>query len=392
MQGNSKQTPHLRNIFHVDENDLAWREALKAFPNHVPRFEDKASCVAFMKSQCLRESNPSEPGLKHSVTTLTDWEQIERYLLPKMLEYNRRFPVKPFNTDKFYRENKYFGSNPKAHPQPSSSSSDEVPFEGMNPEGAKKVADYVSSRLNLAVHHQMNYRSSVNTLQYLYHHMRCGIYVMVRSGQVVIFAPFVNKHYTNNWGAGFKIISEEEGSGSAPPTNSYERQAVVKRYYMDKEAQFGYQKDNYLPDTAQWWANGNIICNQHTTVEDQGKQEAEKKKREEKMDVDGVGGTGQEAVSQWWGDSFLLQIKDMIAETCRCREVSQSVCVLCCVVLCCAVLCWTSEGTCRVANDASNTQIALDQHGVSGRALRAKMVRGFVRTSEVKTTLFLHLI
>lgn len=351
MQGGSKLSPHLRNIFHVNENEPEWRDTLKTFDNHVPRFADKTSCVNFLKKHCLRESNPAEPGLQHSVTTLTDWDQIEKYLLPKMLEYNKKYPVKPMDTDSFYEKNIYFRKNKKNEGAPSSSSSssssgaDDGPQEaqeGLNPAGAAAVGDYVTSRLNLSIHHEMNYQSSLNTLKYMFYHLRCGIYVMVRGGEVVIFAPFVNKHYTNNWGLGFKMVSDQGGDSAAHPiTNRYESRAAVERYYDQKEALFGYQKDNYLPDTAEWWANGNIICNQHTSLEDKNKHEAAaaakskggNKRKGVSFGVDsttdaaasvgeGHGDGSGDASSQWWGDSFLLQIKDMIAETCRCREVS----------------------------------------------------------------------
>ena len=107
-------------------------------------------------------------------------------------------------------------------------------------------------------------------------------------------------------------------SAGATPANMEEMKTSVEHYYDKKEAVFGYKKDNYLPDTAKWWANGNIICNQHTSLDDKNKQDAAE------------AGTGEaEAFTQWWGDSFLLQIKDMIAETCRCREVSLGQGVLC---------------------------------------------------------------
>ncbi len=40
----------------------------------------------------------------------------------------------------------------------------------------------------------------MNTLNYCFNHMRCGIFVMIRKSRVVIFAPFCNKDYVNTWG------------------------------------------------------------------------------------------------------------------------------------------------------------------------------------------------
>lgn len=35
--------------------------------------------------------------------------------------------------------------------------------------------------------------------RYLFHHMRCGIFVCIRNKRLMVFAPFVNKDYTNDW-------------------------------------------------------------------------------------------------------------------------------------------------------------------------------------------------
>ena len=115
---------------------------------------------------------------------------------------------------------------------------------------------------------------------------------MIRQSNVVIFAPFVNKEFKNNWGDSFRIDSDD---------CNISNNDAVERYYQRKENYFGHKRDNYLEDISQWWANGNIICNQHVSLEDE-------------QDKDGG--------SQYWGDAFLLQIKDMIAEACRLRNVS----------------------------------------------------------------------
>ena len=47
-----------------------------------------------------------------------------------------------------------------------------------------------------------------------------------------------------------------------------------------------------MPDKADWWANGNIICNEY-----------------------------KKGDNQWWGDHFILQLKDMFADTCKHRKI-----------------------------------------------------------------------
>lgn len=125
----------------------------------------------------------------------------------------------------------------------------------------------------------MAFESTMNTLKYMFFHMKCGIFVMIRNNEVVVFCPFVNKDYRNSWKGALKINSDDGG---------------VESYY-DEKASY-YRKENYLPDTAQWWANGNIICNEYKS-------------------------DNESSSNQYWGDHFLLQLKDMFAECCHQRQV-----------------------------------------------------------------------
>lgn len=42
-------------------------------------------------------------------------------------------------------------------------------------------------------------RRDFGSPRYLFHHMRCGILVVIRNKRLVVFAPFANKDYTNDW-------------------------------------------------------------------------------------------------------------------------------------------------------------------------------------------------
>ena len=59
----------------------------------------------------------------------------------------------------------------------------------------------------------------MNTLKYLFYHMKCGIFVMIRGGQLRIFSSFVNKDYRNTWG---DVINLEGDN-------------TIESYYMQKE-------------------------------------------------------------------------------------------------------------------------------------------------------------
>jgi hypothetical protein len=101
---------------------------------------------------------------------------------------------------------------------------------------------------------------------------------MIRNNQVAIFAPFVNKDYTNNWADKLQIDSAD---------------GTLESYYSEK-TKF-YRQENII-DKNLWWANGNIICNEH--VEPNASSQ-----------------------SQWWGDHFFLQMKDLLADTCANRFI-----------------------------------------------------------------------
>ncbi len=45
----------------------------------------------------------------------------------------------------------------------------------------------------------------MNTLRYLFEHMRCGIFVKIRAGQLVMFVPFANDAYTNTWAGEMEV-------------------------------------------------------------------------------------------------------------------------------------------------------------------------------------------
>ena len=95
--------------------------------------------------------------------------------------------------------------------------------------------------------------------------------------ELVIFCPFVNKDYRNSWNKALKVGSVD---GS------------LEKYYTEKRQH--YRSEDIIADMDEWWANGNIICNEYSK--------------------DGMG-------NQYWGDHFLFQLKDMFAELCKNREV-----------------------------------------------------------------------
>lgn len=88
-----------------------------------------------------------------------------------------------------------------------------------------------------------NVDGTLNTLRYLFFHMRCGILVSIRSGCLFMFAPFANARYTNPWSDRLRF---EAGSGDG--------------YAAQKSRITRKPKEAWLPP-ASWWMNGGILCN-----------------------------------------------------------------------------------------------------------------------------------
>ena len=262
-----------RGVF-PDAESPEWNEATKHFPNRVPRFTNKDDAIAFTKAHCRKPSHPDEPGLRHSITTLTEWSQIERYLLPKIFEYNRKWlPILPEDEEPAGRndnngttgrisvlENRFMNPQATVYAELAQQRKTAMVVKVEEAEtvnageqtesvydytNAHRVYQYLLSRLDLSVHHVMTSHSTLNTLRYLFYHMKCGIYVMIRNNQLVIFSPFVNKHYTNNWGSALAFDSVD---------------GTLESYYAAKRTSY---RQEEIIDPSQWWANGNIICNEH---------------------------------------------------------------------------------------------------------------------------------
>lgn len=262
----------LRNIFSDEENPKYWKDKVGSFPNGIPRFDDKASAIEFMKEMGNIPSNPDERHLCHSISLLITWDQIERFIFPKILKYYSAPISETHCVKQSYPNNRYLNT---------------IEFPDSQP-----VAEYLESRLNLPIHSSVSLHSTLNTLNYLFHHMKFGIFVMIRQGKIVVFCPFANKNYRNNWREiqrQYNVNDEKNKLGIKIDSPD----GTLASYFAAKERE--HYHENYLPDTSEWWTNGNIICNV-------------------------LNDSSEEAV-KYWGDHFFLQMRDLIAETCRTREI-----------------------------------------------------------------------
>lgn len=205
---------------------------------------------------------------------LTNWDQIESILIPA-IHTARKESSFANPVPKTYLKDCNNGREQDEKKEQLEKESSKNIYE--SPE-AKMVYDAINFRLDQPIHKCTTTESTMNTLKYLFFHMKCGIFVMIRNGKLRIFAPFVNSDYRNTWGDKLKL----EGDGS------------LDSYYTQKAGL--YREENIEKDKFKWWANGNIICNELAKVEDM-------------------------ANMQFWGDQFLAALRDMLGEACREREI-----------------------------------------------------------------------
>ena len=79
----------------------------------------------------------------------------------------------------------------------------------------------------------------LNTLRYMFFHMRCGILVCVRGGSVVLFAPFANAAFVNTFSC--RIATD------------------VPEYATRKACETRRPPEALLP-MHKWWLNGGMVC------------------------------------------------------------------------------------------------------------------------------------
>eukprot|EP00559_Dactyliosolen_fragilissimus_P002499 CAMPEP_0184864930 /NCGR_PEP_ID=MMETSP0580-20130426/16397_1 /TAXON_ID=1118495 /ORGANISM="Dactyliosolen fragilissimus" /LENGTH=405 /DNA_ID=CAMNT_0027363895 /DNA_START=45 /DNA_END=1262 /DNA_ORIENTATION=+ len=306
-------SPEIRGMLGDKGDSTDWLDAVSKFPNGVPRFESRAECLDFMIDYNTYHggSNPTNPNLMHIFTMLTTWVEIEDLLLPQI----ERARLEPSFAESVPKDVLRLNPNQSQNQNNSSqnqngvmsSKDEETQKNGMMEEKEDQeqqqqqqqqqeqdrqqkrqniyesseglpVLEDVSYRLNLPIHRCTTRASTMNTLKYLFFHMKCGIFVMIRNSKLRIFAPFVNSEYRNTWGD--KLTLEGDGS--------------IDSYYTQKAGQ--YREELVEPDKTKWWANGNIICN-------------ELSKPQERQHM------------QHWGDHFLSPLRDMLGEACRTRNM-----------------------------------------------------------------------
>jgi hypothetical protein len=133
------------------------------------------------------------------------------------------------------------------------------------------------------------------TLQYMFFHVKNGIYVKIKDGQLAAFVPFHNQEpkFQNNWAqvpSSRPLRIQEIDIHSLSHASAREMQTMIQsvsRYYQQKQEMWGklYPDEGYLPDPRTWWANAGILDNVQS--------------------------------SEGWSTARNAELRDMIVQTCQ---------------------------------------------------------------------------
>lgn len=93
----------------------------------------------------------------------------------------------------------------------------------------------------------------LNTLRYLYVHMRCGVFVSVRDGGVRAFVPFVNRQYTNTWHARAVLVDPRRSERGREMKDVHAYMAILRE-----------PRAREVLSLRRWWLNGATVCNIET--------------------------------------------------------------------------------------------------------------------------------
>ncbi len=186
---NALKTCQFRGLYSKEDDTCkAWTHIMNVFPNGVPCFRTNKECIEFCKTLGGIPTNPQFPHLQHVYTTLIGWEQIMRWMHGPMREYRIRYPL-----------NRLISSVKRKRSGINRFTMSKTP----------KIYQETEDRCNLPFFKRINEESTMNTLLYMFFHMRCGIYIMIRNNHLQMFVPFVNDQYRNTFSHLLEMDSED---------------------------------------------------------------------------------------------------------------------------------------------------------------------------------------
>lgn len=131
-----------------------------------------------------------------------------------------------------------------------------------------KLNSIIIDKLKFKIYKSFNYKTTINTIKYIFFHIRNAIYINIQDNELIQFIPFANKNYKNNWSDNIKFDYVNN----------------LKDYIKIKHS-----KQRYINNKAYWWLNASIVNN------------------EQRPDV--------------WGNHSLKEYKEIIEETLKLYKV-----------------------------------------------------------------------
>lgn len=205
-------------------------------PIKSENYLNKKTCDTFFNMVTTR-SNP-DYNINHNITLFVSKKQFNKYILDNINicnKHDKKMTIKL--TNNIYEES--------------------------------KLNDIISTKLSGKI---LTDNSGIETCKHIYDTNRSGIYVNIKQNKVVMFAPFVNDEYENDW----KYLEFDSPD------------KTIETYYNNKQKL--YRKEEVIKDIKKWWRNGHIISNEYT--------------------------------DNYWSDYGFLQLRNMFDELCSNKVVS----------------------------------------------------------------------
>ena len=192
-------------------------------------YNKKENCEKMKK--VYFQTNPRYPKFNQMYFTAADEQDLNRYLL---------LPYRYYNS----LNSKQNNSNNK--------------LKNLK-ELAKK--DIFKLKKLAKIYHDIDYDSISNTMYYMFNKFKKGVFVMIRNNKLVIYLPFSNAHFKNNW---YNKIYFSEEEKKLLQTNDYNKiKYILNKNIIDFQKkypeQYKFKKINF--NREEWVANGCFFRN-----------------------------------------------------------------------------------------------------------------------------------
>ena len=136
---------------------------------------------------------------------------------------------------------------------------------------SKSKSDSIKKSINkidyFKLYKNIDYISVYNSFKYIFDKFKKGIFVMIRNNKLVIYMPFSNENYINNW---FKYIYFTEEEKRLLKENDYDKiKHILNKNIIDFQNKYveQFQKRKINFNRSAWYANNCVFRNQFPMYE-----------------------------------------------------------------------------------------------------------------------------